>query len=101
MIKEISYPDKNDMTRRKASKKDKSFYADLDDGSVWGVYGDVSGFCYATPPGGKEGAEKLAKEMNKAREEESNSGGIFDNDNYNGTLNTTAKVQRAIDRLRD
>jgi len=66
-IREISYPDRNTQAKKNAMKKDRVFFADTDDDGTWGVYGDNSGFCYATPPGGKAGAERYADEMNKQK----------------------------------
>jgi hypothetical protein len=51
---------------RQAFKIDLSFYSDIDDGD-WGVFGDVTGFCYALP-GDEKTANKIAKEMNEEKE---------------------------------
>ncbi len=54
---------KKEMTRTEALKKDKSFYAEEEDGA-WHVFGDNSGFSYAQAMN-KDDAEKKAEQMNK------------------------------------
>ncbi len=54
-----------EMTRNKAIKIDKSFYADLDEGSnLYCVFGSESGFAYSSFMD-KNVAEEWAKNFNK------------------------------------
>lgn len=58
------------MNRTKAYKMDKSFWSDFDEETgCHGVFGDVSGFCYATFSDPRDADDK-AKKMRETKAKE-------------------------------
>jgi len=54
------------MNRKEASRVDTEFYIDYDDESdCWGVFGDVSGFCYALYASQEPAIEWMKKNLNR------------------------------------
>ena len=55
------------MNRTEAFKLDTAFYAYLDDTDTIGVYGNNTGFCYATPYSWDE-ARLIAKRLTESKQ---------------------------------